>query len=91
MKKIPRPIWFSMLYAVCLLLIYPIVWNMFWPPVSSNFWFTVLIRFSGPVLLYLGLVLQRTRKPVPIPRKVMGIVIFLIGFGWLFSWMRNRF
>jgi hypothetical protein len=43
------------------------------------------MKLSGPALIYLGLVLQRTRKPVSTGRKIIGIIIFLTGFGWLFS------
>jgi hypothetical protein len=52
--------------------------------VAGGFWLGIL-RLSGPALIYLGLVLQRTMKPIPIFRKIFGIIIFLIGFGWLFS------
>jgi hypothetical protein len=52
--------------------------------IAGGFW-SGFLRLSGPALIYLGLVLQRTMKPISLFRKIFGIVIFLIGFGWLFS------
>jgi hypothetical protein len=89
MKKIHRQIWFSMLYTLCLCFLFPVAWNIFRPPVSSAFWLDIL-KFSGPALIYLGLVLQRTRKPIPITRKVAGVIIFLIGFAWFFTWLQDH-
>jgi hypothetical protein len=56
---------------------------------AGGFWSGIL-RLSGPALIYLGLVLQRSMKPISLFRKISGIVIFLIGFGWLFSLLMTQ-
>jgi hypothetical protein len=87
MKNQRHTLHFSLLYALCILFLFPVVWNSTGHPDRGPLWYSIMVRFSGPVLIYLGLVLQRTVKPVPAARKIVGIVIFLIGFGWLFSVM----
>jgi hypothetical protein len=73
-------------YALCGFFLFPILMFFITAQLPANrFWQSILIRISGPALIYLGLVLQRTRKPVPIRRKIIGVIIFLIGFGWFFS------
>jgi hypothetical protein len=77
---------FALLYAICVFFLFPVAsYFIHGHQAFGSFWLSVLIKLSGPALLYLGLVLQRTGKPVPIYRRIIGILIFLTGFAWLFS------
>ena len=89
---LPPSIGLPLSYGICLLLLYPFFIQLYsrlfhegQQPVLGAYWTRMQFIFSGPGLSYFGLVIMRVYKPVPRGRKILGLCLFLIGFGWLFE------
>ena len=87
---LPKSLGLPVTYFLSLILLYPLLIALSRTVFNSQMtmhpvWERIQFLLSGPGLIYLGLVIMRLYKPVPRRRKILGLCLFLIGFGWLFE------